>query len=181
MTILLTPRLQLIPMDDSHFDGLFAMNSDIEVMRYNTGKPDTPADTQAMIDRVKARWKEYGFSWWSFFEKDSGQLIGAGCIQHLGRDPANPLEIGWRLRRDRWGNGYASEAARAMAGFAFDTLNAPLLCAVCHPDNHASAHVMKKLGMQFKATESWYDMQVAVYDMPRAVWQANSAAQHQSN
>jgi RimJ/RimL family protein N-acetyltransferase len=69
MTILLTPRLQLIPMDDSHFDGLFAMNSDIEVMRYITGKPDTPADTQAMIDRVKARWKEYGFSWWSFLKK----------------------------------------------------------------------------------------------------------------
>ena len=175
MTILHTTRLRLEPMDDSHFDGLFAMNSNAEVMRYITGKPDTPADTQSMIDRVKARWKEYGFSWWSFFDKDSGQLIGAGCIQHLGRDPANPLETGWRLRRDCWGKGYASEAAEAMAAFAFDTLQAPLLCAVCHPDNKGSSHVMKKLGMQLKGIEHWYDMDTEVYTMTQADWLTRKA------
>lgn len=172
MTILTTARLRLEPFNDHHFEGLFRMNSQPEVMRYITGRPDTPEDTRATIDRVKQRWLEYGFSWWSFIELDSNELIGAGCIQYLGRDPANPLEIGWRLRKDKWSQGFASEAARTMASFAFDTVGGDSLYAVCHPDNHASAHVMKKLGMQYRGIERWYDMDTAVYSIDRAGWVA---------
>jgi RimJ/RimL family protein N-acetyltransferase len=176
MTILTTARLRLVPMADDHFDGLFAMNSDAEVMRYITGKPDTPEDTRAMIERVKARWVEWGYSWWSFFEIETGMIVGAGCIQHLGRDAANPLETGWRLRRDRWGQGYASEAAQAMAAFAFETLQAPLLTAVCDPLNTGSSHVMEKLGMHYRGIEHWYDTEVATYEMTAAQWQAHKPA-----
>lgn len=170
MTILTTERLRLEPFTDSHFEGLYRMNREPEVMRYITGRPDTPEDTLAMIERVKARWLEFAHSWWSFIEHDSNEIIGAGCIQHLGRDPANPLEIGWRLRKDKWGLGYASEAAVAMADFAFDKLNAPELYAVCHQENLASAHVMKKLGMQYRGIQRWYDMDTAVYSMDRTGW-----------
>ena len=172
MTILTTARLRLEPMNDRHFDGLFHMNSQAEVMQYITGKPDTAEDTLAMIERVKARWIEFGFSWWSFIEQDSNEIIGAGCIQYLGRDPANPLEIGWRLRRDKWNLGYASEAARVMAAFAFETVKGDSLFAVCHQENLASAHVMKKLGMHYRGIERWYDMDTAVYVMSRADWLA---------
>jgi len=175
MTILTTARLRLEPITDAHCDGLFAMNSDPAVMRYITGKPDTREDTLAMLERVKARWDDTGYSWWSFFDRHSGELIGAGTIQHLGRDRANPLEIGWRLRRDKWGQGYASEAAQAMASFAFDTLKADLLCAVCWPENRASARVMQRLGMRYKADETWYERTVAVYDITRDAWTAARA------
>lgn len=177
MTILHTERLRLVPMADEHFDGLFAMNSDPAVMRYITGKPDTADDTRAMIERVKERWALYGFSWWTFFERDTGEIVGAGCVQHLGRDPANPHELGWRLRTDRWGKGYASEAARHMARFAFDQLGAPLLCAVCQPENRASAHVMEKLGMTYTGEETWYDMACARYDITRDAWLKRAAGQ----
>ncbi|MDE2428832.1 MAG: GNAT family N-acetyltransferase [Burkholderiales bacterium] len=176
MTILTTKRLRLEPITDAHFEGLFAMNSDPAVMRYITGKADTREDTQAMIERVKARWLEYGFSWWSFFERESNQLIGAGCIQYLGRDPANPLEIGWRLRQDKWRQGFASEAAEVMAAFAFDHLHADQLWAVCHPENAASAHVMQKLGMQFRGVQRWYDQDTATYTMSSDDWKARSVA-----
>ena len=170
MTILTTSRLRLEPMNDRHFDELFEMNSDPDVMRYITGKPDTPDDTRAMIERVKARWIEFGFSWWSFIELASGKVIGAGCIQHLGRDPANPLEIGWRLRQDKWSQGFASEAAQRMAAFAFGSLHADLLCAVCDQENVGSAHVMKKLGMHYRGIEKWYEMDTAVYEMSGSDW-----------
>ena len=172
MTILTTQRLRLEPIVDAHFDALHALNTDAEVMRYITGKPDTPADTQLMIDKVKARWAEWGYSWWSFFEKETGELIGAGCIQHLGRDKALPHEIGWRLRRDRWHMGLASEAAQVMAAFAFDTLDAPQLCAVYMPENTASARVMQRLGMVYRGIERWYDQDMAVYGMARSDWKA---------
>jgi RimJ/RimL family protein N-acetyltransferase len=172
MTVLATPRLRLEPVADAHFDELLAMNSMPEVMRYITGKPDSPEDTQAMIERVKARWAEDGFSWWSMFELASGRLIGACGVMYLGRDPANPLELGWRLRPEAWGQGFASEAAARIAQFAFDDLDAPLVCAICHPDNLASSRVMERLGMHYRGEELWYDRNVAVYQMTRAQWLA---------
>ncbi len=172
MTILTTARLRLEPCNDHHLQGLHVVNRDPEVMRYITGRPDTIEDTQTMIDRIKARWADTGYSWWCFIELASGEVIGAGCIQHLGRDRNNPLETGWRLRRDKWGQGYASEAAERMAGFAFETLKGDLLCAVCDPANTASSNVMKKLGMQYRRNERWYDMETAVYDMTLADWQS---------
>lgn len=170
MKILTTARLRMEPMSDAHFDGLYAMNSDPDVMRYITGKPDTLDDTHAMIERVKAAWAKFGYSWWTWFEIETGDIVGAGCVQHLGRDAKNPLELGWRLRQDRWGKGYASEAAERMAAFAFDELDASLLCAVCQPPNRASAHVMEKLGMAYKGEEEWYGMTTSVYEITRAAW-----------
>ena len=176
MTILTTARLRLEPMSDEHLPGLFEMNRDAEVMRYITGKPDTVADTQAMIDRVRARWAEWGYSWWTFIEVETGEIVGAGCVQHLGRDRANPHELGWRLRRDRWGRGYASEAAIRMAAFAFDELKAPQLVAFCDAENQASSHVMEKLGMRFRATERWYDFDGSVYGMTAEEWRRGLGA-----
>ncbi|MFL6672087.1 MAG: GNAT family N-acetyltransferase [Massilia sp.] len=172
MTVLATPRLRLEPFADAHFDGLYALNSDPAVMRFITGKPDTIEDTYAMIERVKARWIEYGFSWWSFIEHGTGEIIGAGCVQYLGKDPANPLELAWRLRQDKWGQGFASEAAQCMARFAFDALNSQLVCAVCMPENRASAHVMEKLGMRYQGQQQWYERDTAVYQLTRAQWHA---------
>jgi RimJ/RimL family protein N-acetyltransferase len=176
MTILTTPRLRLEPITDAHLEGLHAINSDPEVMRYITGKPETCEETQAMVDRVKARWAEWGYSWWAFIEIDTHELIGMGCIQHLARDKANPLEIGWRLRGDKRHQGFASEAAKRMAAFAFDTLQAPQLLAVCDPDNTASSQVMKRLGMRYRGVEHWYDFDCAVYEMAADEWQLHSAA-----
>jgi RimJ/RimL family protein N-acetyltransferase len=177
MTILTTERLRLEPFADEHLVALNALGSDLEVMRYVGGRAETLEDTRAAIERVKARWAEWGYSWWAFFEHGSGELVGAGCIQHLGRDRANPLEIGWRLRRDRWRRGLASEAARTMAGFAFGTLHAPQLRAVCHVDNAASAQVMKRLGMRCAGIERWYDMDCLACEITAEQWRARQAGQ----
>ncbi|MDN3920622.1 GNAT family N-acetyltransferase [Roseateles violae] len=174
MTTLTTARLRLEPFADAHLEGLNAMNSDPAVMRYLTGRPETLDETRAAIARVQARWAEWGYSWWSFIEQDSGHLVGAGCIQHLGREKANPLEIGWRLRQDRWGRGYASEAAQRMAAFAFDELRAPLLRAVCDPQNQASARVMQRLGMRFCGIERWYEADCAAYEIDATGWRART-------
>ena len=170
MTILTTARLRLEPIADRHFEGLQAMNRLPEVMRFISGQPETPEQTRTMIELVKGRWAQYGFSWWAFIERETDRLVGAGCIQYLGRDPANPHEIGWRLVPDRWGRGLATEAARAMAGWAFDALNAPLLCAVCLPENEDSAKVMRRLGLRYRGLEEWYGRPHAVYEVTRDEW-----------
>ena len=175
MTILTTERLRFEPFDERHLDGLQAMNGDPEVQRYLLGRPETPEETLASIGRVKARWATLGYSWWALIEhdgseRDSGELVGAGCIQHLGHDPANPHEIGWRLRRDRWGMGLASEAARELVRHGFEGLRVPLLCAIRHQDNVGSARVMDKLGMRYAGLQNWGGEDVAVHQLEREDW-----------
>lgn len=171
MTVLTTQRLRLEPYADAHLEQLNEMNRDPDVMRYITGRAETLEETRASIERVKARWAEWGYSWWSFFEHHTGRIIGSGCIQHLGHDAANRHELGYRLRRDKWGQGFASEAARVMAGFAFETLRAPELTAVCQPENKASAQVMMRLGMTYRGVEQWYGADLSLYAMTAADWQ----------
>jgi RimJ/RimL family protein N-acetyltransferase len=170
MTVLDSARLRFEPMQEAHYDGLRRLNGDPLVMRFISGQPETPDDTHAVIARVKARWEALGYAWWSLIERDSGELIGAGCIQHLGHDTSNPHEIGWRLRPDRWGQGYAIEAAERMARFAFDDLGVPLLCAICDPENAASRRVMDKLGMIYRGVETWHGTSVTAYGINRATW-----------
>ncbi|MDI4631456.1 GNAT family N-acetyltransferase [Pelomonas sp. V22] len=175
MTTLHTARLRLEPCCQDHLQGLHRLNSDPLVMRYITGKPDTLEDTQSMIDRVQARWADWGYSWWSFFDRESGELIGAGCIQHLDRDASQPHEIGWRLQRSQWGKGLASEAAERMTSFAFDTLEAPQLTAICAPDNLASSRVMERLGMAYRGLERWYERDWATYAISAGQWRERAA------
>jgi len=153
----------------AHLDGLGVLGGDPRVMRY-LGGVQTREETAAAIERQIGKWQALGFGWWSFLELATGELIGAGCIQHTGGKPEHPLEVGWRLRPDRWGQGFATEAAIATGEFAFDCLGIPLLLAVAVPENTASRRVMERLGMRYRAIERWYDMDLATYEITAAAW-----------
>lgn len=182
MTVLFTARLRLEPFGEHHLDGLHAMNSRPEVMRYISGQPETREQTAGSIARVQRCWAAWGTSWWAFIELQSGCVAGAGAIQYLRREAvpppdldllrSNPLEIGWRLHPDFWRQGFAGEAAARMASFAFQDLAAPELLAVRHLDNVASARVMDRLGMRFRALESWYGKRLATHVLAKAEWQS---------
>ena len=182
MSILTTTRLRLEPYTDAHFEGLHAMNGDPEVARYLSGVPETREETLAVIDRVKVRWRDIGYGWWAFIDRESGALVGAGCLQNLRREMTPvpdldcPLEIGWRLHRDAQGRGLATEAAFAIADFAFDVRRADELLAVCHPDNTSSASVMARLGMQHLGLQHWYGKELTTYRIDATQWRAKAVA-----
>jgi RimJ/RimL family protein N-acetyltransferase len=168
MTILMTARLRLEPINESYYERMRVLNTDPEVMTYlNAGQPETEEDTRAAISRTMGRWVEWGYSWWAMIRLDDGALVGMACLQHLSGDRANPLEIGWRLARTSWGQGYASEAAAAIVAHAFDVVGAPEVVAVAHPDNAASIKVMTRMGMQYAGMERHYDIDSVVYRLAR--------------
>jgi RimJ/RimL family protein N-acetyltransferase len=177
MPCLHTNRLMLEPYTDRHVDGLHALNADPAVMRFIGGAPQSRDETVAVVQRARQRWADCGYGWWSFIERATGELVGAGCVQNLRRDAALvpdrscPLEIGWRLRPDRWRQGLASEAAQAMADFAFGSLKADELYAVCVPANTASSKVMERLGMQYDGLQTWYGKLLATYKTTAQQWQ----------
>jgi RimJ/RimL family protein N-acetyltransferase len=177
MTLLTTSRLRLEPFAEAHLAGLNKMNSDPEVMRYlSAGRPETLEETRAIIGRVMKRWGEVGYAWWALIERDTEELVGAGAVQNLRREATLvpdlncPLEIGWRLRQDRWGRGLAAEAGRAMGDFVFKALHAPELLAVCDPANVASANVMRRLGMQEAGLQRWYGKELLTYRIHAEQW-----------
>jgi RimJ/RimL family protein N-acetyltransferase len=186
MTSLYTRRLHLEPFAERHLDGLHEMNSRPEVMRYLGGQPETRQQTEAGIARVQRCWAAWGTSWWALLEAKSGRVAGAGCIQYLRRDAEqpqdldslakNPLEIGWRLHPDYWHQGFATEAAHVMAGFAFSRFRISELLAVRHPDNIDSGRVMERLGMRFRGLEPWYGISVATHLLTREAWQSAQGA-----
>ncbi len=157
------------------------MNSLPEVMQFVGGQTETKEQTAAVIARVKRCWEAWGTSWWAFIDTNSERVAGAGCIQYLRRDASppedlnslknNPVEIGWRLHPDFWRQGLASEAARRMAAFAFESFPIQELVAVRHPDNIASGRVMDRLGMQVRGLEPWYGTTVTTHVISRAEWQ----------
>jgi RimJ/RimL family protein N-acetyltransferase len=163
-TPLETARLRLEPFDETHFAGLLALNSDPVVMQYlGDGWPATATEVQESIDSAKERWDRFGFSWWTIVRKDNGEIIGAGCVQHIENEPGNPVEVGWRLTRDHWGHGYATEAARAMVAFAFDVLGLASIHATTHPSNVRSINVMKRLGMRSLGLQPYYGALAATF------------------
>lgn len=160
-----TERLDLVRPAPEHLDGLHAMNGDGEVMRYISGKAETLDETAAGIERMASRWDDWGYGWFVLVERATGSVVGMAGIGHIDRDIDKPAEIGWRLVRHAWGKGYASEAARAVLRWAFESKAFDELLAVADPDNAASIGIMNKLGMRYRGVEQHWQRTCATYVM----------------
>ncbi|MEG2033695.1 MAG: GNAT family N-acetyltransferase, partial [Janthinobacterium sp.] len=116
----------------------------------NAGQPETEEDTRAAVKRITGRWAEWGYSWWALIRLDDGEMVGMACLQHLGGDKTKPHEIGWRLARTGWGQGYASEAAAAIVRHAQQVLRLRTLYGITSQQNQASINLLNKLGLRFE-------------------------------
>jgi ribosomal-protein-alanine N-acetyltransferase len=125
-----------------------ALNADPEVMRHFPATLSR-AESDAVAAGIEAHFARHGFGPWAV--ELPGVAPFAGCVGlavpafEAAFTPC--VEIEWRLARAHWGRGYATEAARAVAAFAFETLRLPDLVAMTVPDNVTSRRVMEKLGM----------------------------------
>ncbi|MFG2429113.1 GNAT family N-acetyltransferase [Streptomyces sp. NPDC048590] len=144
---LTTERLALRPWRDSDLAPWAAMNADPAV-REHLGDVLTREQSDASVARFRADFARRGYGWWAVEVRATGKFIGFAGLDEV--DPGLPftgVEIGWRLARPAWGHGYATEAARAVLAFGFDTLGLPEILAVTTATNHRSQAVMRRLGM----------------------------------
>ena len=144
-----TERLLLRDWCDADIDPFDRHTNTPAVMRWLGGVQ--PRDKlEESIARVM-RWQaERGFSFWVVERKADEALLGF-CGLKIADTEGSPIEgaheIGWRLREDAWGQGYAKEAAIASLDFAFDRLGAERVVALTFIENEASWGLMQRLGM----------------------------------
>lgn len=152
-----TERLLIRRWRESDLAPWAAMNADPEV-REHLGGPLTREQSDASVARFEAAIERRGYGWLAVEVRESGEFVGfAGLDDIEETDPVDGVEIGWRLARSAWGHGYATEAARAVLGHAFDTLGLPEVLAITTAANHRSQSVMRRLGMTHDPAEDFDD------------------------
>lgn len=143
-----TERLILAEWRDDHRDAIAAINADPVVMRYFVA-PMTRAESDAQVDRQIAAQAEHGFCFWAVERKADGVLLGLAGLKTgaPGTPIQDDLEIGWRLGQAGWGQGFATEAARAALAHGFRDPAVPRIAAITTTNNEKSWRVMERLGM----------------------------------
>ncbi len=148
MGTLETPRLLLRSWRDSDVDPWVELSADPRVMEHFPSTY-TRAQSEASLVRMRERLERDGYGWWPVEVKGGASFVGVIVLQEIPFDshftPA--MEIGWWFAYDHWGNGYATEGARAALDFAFGELQRSEIVAITTPVNVRSQRVMQRLGM----------------------------------
>jgi RimJ/RimL family protein N-acetyltransferase len=167
MVTLASDRLLLRMFRESDLDAYAALCGDPEVMRYlGDGYPLTRGESWRNMALVVGHWQLRGYGLWAVEERESGLLVGrVGCWRPEGWPG---VEIGWALRREFWGRGYATEAAQIVMADAFSRLDQKHLISLIHPDNSPSIAVATRLGMRREKQMEVLGHPAVVYGVSRA-------------
>jgi RimJ/RimL family protein N-acetyltransferase len=148
-TTLSSERLILRPWREDDLDALAQLCADPEVMAHFPATLDR-AGSAELLGRLMVHQAEHGFTFWALQRREDGAFVGFTGLARVGfAAPFVPaVEIGWRLARSYWGQGYALEAARRALQFAFEDLQLDEVVSFTVPANQRSWGVMQRLGMR---------------------------------
>lgn len=180
-----TPRLVLRPWRGDDFVPFRALNADIKVMEYFPA-PLSAAQSDALAERLNSEITRRGYGFWAVEVKGGAPFIGFVGLSVPGfTAPFTPcVEIGWRLARDHWHQGYAQEAARASLQYGFTELALGEILAFTTVKNKRSRRLMERLGMVHNKAEDFDHPLLApdhklrqhvLYRLTRAAWENTSA------
>lgn len=174
-----TPRLVLRDWREADWALYWHSTNTPEVMRW-LGGVQTAEQLQAGRSRIESYRRDFGHTFWVVERKADEAVLGFCGLKRSNRvgGPQGDHEIGWRLRADAWGQGYAREAATASLHHAFTALKAPYVIALTVEGNRASWGLMQRLGMMRRpdldfdgADADTLGERIIVHSIERAVWE----------
>jgi len=169
--LLTTDRLAFYAFTPADLPVLSALHSDPEVMRYLSpcGQPWPAEVLKTKLDRFVAEHAELGHSKWKVYRKDDGALIGRAGFSVFA--PTGELELGFVLKREWWGHGYATESARALIDWLFiERPRIKRVIAFAQVQNLASKRVLEKIGMISTGTRLMEGIDYDFYLLLRRGW-----------
>jgi RimJ/RimL family protein N-acetyltransferase len=145
---LTTKRLLLREFCDADREPFAQLNADPRVAEF-LGGPMERAESDALVDRIVARWRGDGHGLWAVERREDGAFLGfVGLAAQTFEAAFTPcVEVGWRLSPAAWGHGFATEAARAALRFGFEDLALDEIVSLTTAANARSRAVMERLGM----------------------------------
>ena len=148
-----------------------AMCADAEVMRYiGDGKPVDRVGAWRQMAMMCGQWHLKGHGQFALEERATGALLGrAGYFEPEGWPG---FEVGWLLRRESWGHGYALEAARVVVRRAFTAMGRERVISLIRPANARSIRVAERLGERLDGRAEIFGQEALVYAIDRAAWRA---------
>ena len=185
-TVVETERLVLRRWREGDLDQWIAHLNTPEV-RAHLGGVVSPEKVAEKFARVERGWADDGFSFLAVDRCEDGEFLGTCGIARIKTECAPPelkgaVQIGWQLRSDWWGQGFATEAAEAVLAMAFDEFDLLAVYAQTSERNTASWRVMQRLGMTRRVDLDYDDPDYSpeenptmVYGMTRSEWQARQA------
>lgn len=179
MWVFETERLRARRWTAEDVDAAWVLYSDPMVTRYIGGitwadRAQAVAGIQRYIDRYE-EWGD-GLGGFPLIRRTDGALVGAALVRWLpGLDrtvATEDLEIGWHLAQRYWGNGYATEAGRAILAWGFERFGVDVVHAITDPDNTPSQLVCRRLGMAHlgRSTEYYGGVEVEKFAITREAW-----------
>ena len=164
--VLETARLRLRRFRHEDVNAVYAIIGDDVAMQYYPRTFDR-SDAEQWVERNLRRYAEYGHGLFAVMLKGNDEMIGdCGVIRQVV-EGLHQLEVGYHFRRDHWGHGYATEAARACMGLAFDEYGADKVISLIRPENAPSWRVAERNGMQLERQVMHYNLPHLVYAMRR--------------
>lgn len=158
-----TDRLLLRPLTTADLDEVVELHAMPEVKR-TMGAFDRRA-AQARLARNEREWDERGHGLVAILERASGRFLGRSGLKYWPQ--FDETEVGWVLRADAWGRGFATEAGQACLDWGFRDLKVPYLTAMIVADNDRSIAVARRLGMKPLRSDSLMELPVVVYSIER--------------
>jgi len=160
--ILETPRLLLRPHVVDDADALEAVLGDPVAMEFYPAALDRRG-VEGWINNNRQRYQRDGFGKWAMVVKSTGE-IGGSCGPALQEvEGRSEIEVGYNVRRDLWGRGYATEAARACIEYGFRELGAQRVISMIRPENVRSIRVAEKNGMHREKIVFWHGYDHGIY------------------
>lgn len=143
-----TERLLMRRWRDSDRAPFAELNGDPETLVYFPRTLDR-AESDALIDKLEARFETQGFGLWAVEIAGTGQFIGFTGLNPMPEEvlPGGGMEVGWRLMRTAWHHGYATEAARAALDVAFGGVGLKEIWSMTAVLNKPSQAVMRRIGL----------------------------------
>jgi RimJ/RimL family protein N-acetyltransferase len=141
-----TQRLAFRQMTADDLDDMAALLGDPEVMRYYP-RPKDRDEALAWIDWNQRLYRQEGLGLWLTTLRATGEFVGDCGLTPQEIEGTTDIEVGYHVRADLQGHGYATEAAAACRDYARDVLGTKRLIAIIHPDNIPSQRVAQKIGL----------------------------------
>jgi RimJ/RimL family protein N-acetyltransferase len=171
--ILTTPRLLLRTYRRDDLPRYAALNADPEVVRHLGGVPLTREESDELAEWAQQLHAEKGLGLLAVERRDDGAFLGMCGLHHQSSYP-DDVEVAWRLAREHWGHGYATEAAAGWLDHAFGVLGLPRVISITDPPNLRSLAVMHRLGMDFdheaEVEDNGVVFQAVVYTITAEQW-----------